>query len=109
METQHTRKLQTTPKIMGYSPGDIIHVKREIGDDRYYFIEGTCLGGKEQRDVIAIIFADERALPACENANGDWEHREIHHVPLSIFEAALKAKTTEVYEQFEAMENPVYA
>jgi len=94
---------------MDYNPGDIVHVKREIGNDRFYFIEGTCLGGEGQRGVVAVIFADERSLPACENADGEWEYRQVHHVPTSLFEAALEAEKTEVYEKFEAMENPVYA
>jgi len=94
---------------MDYSPGEIVHVKREIGSDRFYFIEGTCLGGENQRDVVAVIFADDRSLPVCENRNGEWERREVHHVPTSLFEAALKAESTEVYQEFEAMENPVYS
>jgi len=94
---------------MDYKPGDIVHVKREIGRDRYYFIEGTCLGGEDQRDVVAVIFADDRSLPVCEDADGDFEHREVHHIPVALFEVALSAEKTERYEKFEAMDNPVYA
>jgi len=94
---------------MDYNPGDIVHVKRKIGNDRYYFIEGTCLGREGQRDVVSVIFADDRSLPACENADGDFEHREVHHIPVALFEAALSAEQTKIYEEFDAMDNPVYA
>jgi hypothetical protein len=94
---------------MEYSPGDIVHAKRERGSDRYYFIEAVCLGGEEQRSVVEVIFADERSLPAATNAEGEWEQREVHHVPISLFEAALEAEVSEVYESFDAMENPVFA
>jgi len=94
---------------MDYNPGDIIHISRETGSDRYYFVEGTCLGGEARRDVIAVIFADDRSLPACEDGNGEFERREVHHIPVALFEAALAAEKTEIYKEFEAMDNPVYS
>lgn len=94
---------------MDYQPGDIVHVSRQIGADRFFFIEGTCLGGKDQRDVVAVIFANEDSLPCCPDGDGEWDQREVHHVPLALFEAALEAERTEIYESFEAMEHPVYS
>jgi hypothetical protein len=93
---------------MDYSPGDIIHVHREVGSDRFYFIEGACLGGEGQRSVVAVICADERSLPACEDAGEQFERREVHHIPMALFEAAIGSENTTIYDEFESMENPVY-
>jgi hypothetical protein len=94
---------------MDYEPGDIIHINRQIGADKYYFIEGTCLGAENERDVVAVIFADENSPPCCQDGDGEWDRREVHHVPLVLFKAALEAERTEVYEGFEAMEHPIYS
>jgi hypothetical protein len=93
---------------MDYNPGDIVHIKRDIGDDRYYFIQGTCFGAENQRDVVALSFADDRSPPTCENDDGDFESREVLHIPVALFEAALESQRAAVYERFEDMPNPVY-
>jgi len=94
---------------MNYSPGDIVHIKRDIGSDRYYYIQGICLGGEEQRDVVALSFADDRSLPVCENEDGEAERRKVLHVPVALFETALADGGSAVYDSFEAMPNPVYS
>ena len=90
-------------------PGDIVHIRREIGDDRYFFVQGFCSGITGQHSIVVISTADKSEFPMCENKEGNAVQREVVHIPRDLFDAALKAECVEVYEKFEEMENPVYS